>query len=325
MELALEALDDRGDAPFHVEGGSAPEKVEDVFDVRDVAHVRAKLAASPALIDAPGGWTLVGPFIDESVLRPNRAGLALRGARLHVESWSRAHADEARRDVEALVGAGQLTHRARSHEDLALPATQRGVALQALVATGIADPAGLQREQDRLWLAQPVPSLNGKSPREAGHDGRARKKLDALLKERALLPAQPGGLDLRAHLGVAEGGRRLSDAERAPGLPKMSEVLLDWVAAIDGPSRASDRAAFERLARSLAPLWNATREGVTEAERAELLARIAPKDRLAREDVERLVRRRLRLFADDPREVGTVEVVWSATGPALKVMSRLGG
>lgn len=325
MELALEALDTRGAAPIRVEGGSAPERVEDVFDVRSVAHVRAKLAASAALIDAPEGWTLVGPFIDESVLRPNRAALSLRGARLHVESWSRAHADEARREVEALVGAGQLTHRARSHEDLALPATPRGVALQALVATGIVDPAGVQREQDRLWLAQPVPALNGKSPREAARDGRTRKKLDALLKERALHADQPGALDLRAHLGVAEGGRRLSDAERAPRLPRMSEVLLDWVAAIDGADLATKRAAFERLARALAPIWNASREGVTEAERAELLARIAPEDRLAREDVERLVRRRLRLFADEPREVGAVEVVWSATGPALRVMSRIGG
>jgi hypothetical protein len=324
IELTVEALGAHAEEPVRFEDGSTPEKVEDVFDVRDVARLRRTLDATPELIDEADGWTLVGPFIEESVLRESRATLSLRGARLHVEAWSRLRADEARGFVVALAGPDQLTHRSRTSEVLTWPEVPAGVELHALVATGVVDAEGVQREQDRMWLARSSPALGGKSPREAARDGRSRKKLEALLKERAMFPDQPGALDLRAHLGVAEGGRKLTTAERVAGLPKLSAVLIDWVAAIDADGLLDERAAFERLIRALPPLWNATREGLSEAARAQLLAQISPQDRLEPEVEGRLVRRRLRLFIDDPRVLERVEVVWGSAGRGLKVAYRLG-
>lgn len=331
LEVASAELEDHdraASAPPRMEGGSEIEQVKDVFEVTDPERARRQLDAHPDLrSEAPGEWIRVGPRIETTVFRPREGILTLAGKRLTVETLSRAHADRLRIEIEAALGA-IATHRVRSHEDPKLEVPAGQIRLQALIADIAPSMEFIRREQDRLWLGQSVPALDGRTPREAAGDARGRKKLDLLLKERAVMEASvqatPPGLDLRAVLGVSEGGRRMTPKTQMPRLPKLSEALLDWFGAVSpwtaDDARAPDSAIrFEQRAGAAVKLWNCTLPGLARDDRdrvVEALAADGPWDGAA---IERLIARRTRLFGEDERRVERVETRCSGGEPALVV------
>ena len=109
----------------------------------------------------------------------------LAGGALRLETNSRERADALRGRVEVAC-AGLLRHRAREHADPLSPA----VAAAASDST----PEALPPEAEQLllefkqrhydgWLDQPLPALDGKTPREAARTAQGRAAVDVLLKD----------------------------------------------------------------------------------------------------------------------------------------------
>ncbi|MDX2089281.1 MAG: hypothetical protein SFX73_15610, partial [Kofleriaceae bacterium] len=78
-------------------------------------------------------------------------------------------------------------------------------------------------------------------------------------------------------------------------------------------------ARFERVAAATVMLWNATLADTSDAAREHVVASLAAEGPWDRAALDRLVARRLRLFADDLRRVEHHEVRWSGGEPGLGV------
>ncbi|MGH2900175.1 MAG: hypothetical protein ACRDMZ_15985, partial [Solirubrobacteraceae bacterium] len=92
------------------------------------------------------------------------------------------------------------------------------------------------RDAYREWLDQPVPSLGGRTPREAARDPEGRRGVHVLLKQQENRHARKPieGLDpdqLRRELGLDELGQPLANFELARALGcgrKLSETVIDF-------------------------------------------------------------------------------------------------
>ncbi|MFQ5698048.1 MAG: YecA family protein [Myxococcota bacterium] len=109
----------------------------------------------------------------------------LEGTRLQLETNSRERADALRARVETAC-EGLLCHRAREHSDPFSPP------VQAAMRDASPEPPPPEAEQLILdfkrrhyleWLDQPLPALDGLSPREAVSTARGREAVDVLLKD----------------------------------------------------------------------------------------------------------------------------------------------
>jgi hypothetical protein len=132
---------------------------------------------------------------------------------LRIETNSVARADALRRLVEAACG-GLLQHRAREHVDplskLANPLPPRTENKEPRSPESVQMLLEFKRAHYQSWPDQPLPALDGKTPREATRTARGRKQVDVLLRtmENHEQHAPEGAFDfadLRKELGLEEG------------------------------------------------------------------------------------------------------------------------
>jgi hypothetical protein len=109
----------------------------------------------------------------------------LAGGALRLETNSRERADALRARVEAACG-DLLRHRAREHTDPMSPSVLAGVPDSAPEAPPPeAEQLLLEFKQRHYddWIDQPLPALEGKTPREAARTAQGRAAVDVLLKD----------------------------------------------------------------------------------------------------------------------------------------------
>jgi hypothetical protein len=159
-----------------------------VFDVRDPATLAAALAGRADLARQDNGsyaWLEDGGPAD---FRRSLGTLVLQGKRLVFEVISRSRAERGRAMVEALAGSA-VTHRATSYEDVDQALARHRARPRRQTRAPAAPPeveaqvVGQFLEQHyRSWIAEPLPALDGLTPREAAALDSARPKLVSLLK-----------------------------------------------------------------------------------------------------------------------------------------------
>ncbi len=154
-----------------------------VFDVRDGEAVAAALAGRPDLEPGDDGSYL---WLREPVEQRRGIGrVALDGRRLVFEAHSRQRAERGRAMIEALCG-GAVTYRATSYEDIAQAAKRqpaRAAKAPEVPPEAQAAIIGQFYEQHyRTWLDEPLPALDGRTPRQAAGVEVARLQLISLLK-----------------------------------------------------------------------------------------------------------------------------------------------
>ena len=111
-------------------------------------------------------------------------GRAILSDKLRLESDSRERADVLRRTVEAVLG-DRIEHLAREHAD---PLSDKAVEEIPDSPLRTPPPEAEQHMQESKrrdyaeWIDQPIPALNGKTPRESVRSADGRWAVDALLK-----------------------------------------------------------------------------------------------------------------------------------------------
>ena len=154
-----------------------------VFDIKERSAVEAALAAHPDLNrqdDASYVWLEAGEEFRRSV-----GTVVIEGQRLVFEATSRPRAERGRAMIEAMAGPA-IAYRATSYEDVGQRLKRRPTA--APKPSGVppeveAEVVGQYYEQHyRKWLDEPLPALDGRTPREAAALKSARPKLISLLK-----------------------------------------------------------------------------------------------------------------------------------------------
>ena len=158
------------------------------FDVRDPAGLGAAFAAHPDLEEQDDGsrvWFEPGGSED---FRRSLGTLVVKRERLVFEATSRPRAERGRAMIEAVAGDA-VSHRATTFEDVEQAVARHGARpRRADPASEI--PAEVQAEvvsqfydrHYRAWLDEPLPALDGHTPREAAALKSARPKLISLLK-----------------------------------------------------------------------------------------------------------------------------------------------
>jgi len=122
------------------------------------------------------------------------------------------------------------------------------------------------RDAYRAWLDLPVPSLGGRTPREAARDAEGRRGVHLMLKQQenhhARKPVE--GLDpaqLRRELGLDELGQPLPNLElvRAVGSGrKLSETVIDFARPmLDAESAQIDEHHMRAVLGFAIAVWNA--------------------------------------------------------------------
>ncbi len=154
-----------------------------VFDVKDRQAVEAALAAHPELNRQDDGsylWLEGGGEFRRGV-----GTFVLQRQRLVFEATSRPRAERGRAMIEA-IAAGAVAYRATGYEDIgqALKRQPSPAAKPSDVPPEVAaEVIGQYYEQHyRNWLDEPLPALDGRTPREAAALKSARPKLISLLK-----------------------------------------------------------------------------------------------------------------------------------------------
>lgn len=162
------------------------------FEVADDAVLSAALDASPELkrLEASAwGWSGKNPRGEVVSL----GRLDLTDGALVLETTSVERGERGRRLVEALAGEA-VRHRSTTHEDLANKVRDR---LRAegcdRSAPSRADEIPREVAEDlvqnhyarhyRAWIDEPVPALDGRTPREAAKDAALRARLVDLLRQ----------------------------------------------------------------------------------------------------------------------------------------------
>jgi hypothetical protein len=154
-----------------------------VFDIKDREVVAATLAIRHDLERQRDG-----SYLWLEVAAEQRKGLgrvALERHRLVFEATSRPRAERGRAMIETLCG-GAVTYRATSYEDVGQAMKRR----PARAAEASEVPPEVQAEiigqfyEDhyRKWLDEPIPALDGRTPREAAALESAHPQLISLLK-----------------------------------------------------------------------------------------------------------------------------------------------
>jgi hypothetical protein len=154
-----------------------------VFDVKDREAVAAALTARPDIEGQDDGSYV---WLQEAEdFRRSLGRVVLEGRRLVFEATSRPRAERGRAMIEALAG-GAVTYRATSYEDVGQAMKRR----PARAAEPSEVPPEVQaaivgqfyEEHYRKWLDEPVPALDGRTPREAARLASEHPRLIALLK-----------------------------------------------------------------------------------------------------------------------------------------------
>jgi len=153
-----------------------------VFDVQDPASLEAALASHPDLErddeDGSYAWTE-----DTGDFRRGLGTFIPKGGRLVFETMSRPRAERGRALIEGLAGPA-VAHRATTLEGIARAAARVPASPPVEVPPEIqAQIVGQFLDQHyRKWPDEPLPGLDGKTPREAAQIKTARPKLVSLLK-----------------------------------------------------------------------------------------------------------------------------------------------
>jgi hypothetical protein len=122
------------------------------------------------------------------------------------------------------------------------------------------------RDAYRAWLDLPVPSLGGRTPREAAHDAEGRRGVHLMLKQQenhhARKPVE--GLDpaqLRRELGLDELGQPLPNLELARAVGsgrKLSETMIDFARPmLDAEGAQIDEHHMRAVLGFAIAVWNA--------------------------------------------------------------------
>lgn len=116
------------------------------------------------------------------------ARVLLADSTLRLETNSRERADAARERVETTCG-GLIHHRAREHTDpqsAAVPGRERPGSVEASddLTPEVTDRLAVEIKARHYatWLDQPLPALDGKTPRDAARTQAGRTQVDLLLK-----------------------------------------------------------------------------------------------------------------------------------------------
>jgi hypothetical protein len=163
---------------------------EAVFDVSDLAAVRARLTAHPDLEDDEDGFS----WVDRKGRKPLGSGplhlgsIRFEKGRMTLETTSRERLECGKRLlVECLVGVAR--HRVDAIKDFEVamaeardrPVRQRGDEIPDEVQAQLLAPI-LQQHIDS-WIDEHIPALNGKTPRQAVQTKAGRAKVLAMLKD----------------------------------------------------------------------------------------------------------------------------------------------
>jgi len=154
-----------------------------VFDVKDREAVAAALAGRPDLErqrDASYLW-----LQDAAEQRRGLGRVVLERHRLVFEATSRPRAERGRAMIEALAGSA-VTYRATSYEDVGQAAKRRPAPTRTAPEIPLDVQASIvgqfYEEHYRKWLDEPVPALDGRTPREAAGLKSAHPQLISLIK-----------------------------------------------------------------------------------------------------------------------------------------------
>lgn len=181
------------------------------FEVGNAARVVKALAGASKRGIEPArdrSWRWAGPNRNGELT--SLGTIKLEGQTLILETHSAERGERGRSLLEELAGE-HLRYVSTTHEDLRAQIMEgmtasalRGAPLEA-PAGGAVDPAiaaamvaDFQEAHYRAWVDQPVPALDGKTPREASTDPSLRERLVRLIEDlersnaRALRAGQPG-------------------------------------------------------------------------------------------------------------------------------------
>jgi hypothetical protein len=166
-----------------------------VFDVRDRAALEAALANHPELErQDDGSYAWLAASADEAGFRRGFGAFVLEKGRVVLETMSRERAERRRTLLEAAAGPA-VAYRATSHASVQR-ALERLPDRPARPEDGVPPEAAAEIVQAfyerhyRGWLDEPLPALDGRTPREAAGLKAARPKLIALLKDMENLSAR---------------------------------------------------------------------------------------------------------------------------------------
>jgi hypothetical protein len=181
--------------------GESVELCKVVFDVKDQTAVRAALDSESSFeADDEGGYVWLEPS-DGDFTRRILGSLKLSQKRLVVETMNRARAQRVQELLERVAGDA-LRHRLTEHASIerALAEYQKH---SEQPSREPAIPDAVEQEilneyktaYYRRWMDEPVPALNGRTPRHSAKLKTQRPKVIALLKELERLEAhsQIGG------------------------------------------------------------------------------------------------------------------------------------
>lgn len=159
-----------------------------VFDVRDRAALETALANHPELErQDDGSYAWLAEKADEAGFRRGFGTFVLQKARVVLETVSRERAERGRALLEAAAGPA-VAYRATSSESVQR-ALERRPARQARPEDEVPPEAAAEIVQAfyerhyRGWLDEPLPALDGRTPREAARLKSARPRVIALLKD----------------------------------------------------------------------------------------------------------------------------------------------
>ena len=152
--------------------------------------VEARIAALDGVVPSEDDGDSAYSFVrqgreSEAVPEEIVVGRATVSDKLRLETNSRERADALRSTVEAVLG-DRIEHLVREHAD---PLSDK-----AVEETGDSRPETLPPEAEQFmlefkrrhyaeWIDQPIPALNGRTPRESVRSADGRREVDALLKE----------------------------------------------------------------------------------------------------------------------------------------------
>jgi len=165
-----------------------------VFDVHDRAAAEATLVNHPELErQDDGSYAWLPEKADQAGFRRGFGTFVLEKGRVALETVSRQRAERGRALLEAAAGPA-VSYRATSHENVQR-ALERRPARRARPEDEVLPEAAeiVQTFYDRhyrAWLDEPLPALDGRTPREAASLKSARPKVIALLKEMENLSAR---------------------------------------------------------------------------------------------------------------------------------------
>jgi hypothetical protein len=163
---------------------------EAVFEVNDLAAVRARLAAHPDMDEAEDGFE----WVDRKGRKQLGSGPLHLGAirfekgRMTLETKSRERLERGK-ELLADCLAGVARHRVDAIKDFDVamaesrnrPARERGDEIPEEVQAQLLAPV-LQQHIDS-WIDEHLPALNGKTPRQAVRTKAGRDKVAAMLKD----------------------------------------------------------------------------------------------------------------------------------------------